>query len=218
MRQVSAAFFLLMCITAGSQLASTAHAQVQYPVGPPTPKPDDLAKTRKVDLWNNAELFTAQTEIVEIQADRLMTRFKSSADSETRTLMYTREWNPCRTMRNSDTAVCAGPLKFPLEPGGRHSYANLPNTTGRSHFSATCEVRSTEKVTVVAGTFDAVRIECSGFYNRVFDGDWSGKFTEALWYSPAMSRIVKSQFNDFTRTGSAFTKNQTELVEFISGK
>ena len=220
MRHFPAAFIVSMCVAVFAQLALTAsvYAQVQFPVGPPTPKVGDIAKTRTVDLWNNTEVSTSQSDIVEVQADRLVTRLTSSASSETRTLLFTREWNPCRTMLNSDTLICTGLFKFPLETGKKHSYDKLPNTVGRSHFSATCEVKGAEKVTVAAGAFEVVRIECSGFYNRVFDGNWSGKFNEVVWYSPAISRIVKSSYNDFNSSGSAFAKTQTELVEFIPGK
>lgn len=220
MRQFLAAFLVSACIPAFAQGAPAAHAnaQVQFPVGPPTPKVGDIAKTRTTDLWNNTEVSTSQSDVVEVRTDRLVTRSKSSASSETSTLLFTQEWNPCRTMRNSDTPVCAGVFRFPLVAGAKHSYNRLPNTTGRSHFSANCEVTGTEKLSVVAGTFDVVRIDCSGFYTRVFDGSWGGKFSEVIWYSPAISRIVKSGFYDFQANGTPFTKSQTELVEFIPGK
>ncbi len=218
MRQFLVVFIASVCVPAFAQVAPASNAALQFPVGPPTPKVGDIAKTRVVDLWNNSELLTGHSELVEIQADRLITRYRSSVNPEVRTFRFTREWNACRTMRNSDAIVCMGALKFPMEVGAKHSYDKLPNSSGRSTFAGNCEVKGAEKVTVGAGTFDAVRIECSGFYNRVFDGNWSGKFVETLWYAPSISRPVKSQYTDFNASGAVFDKNQTELVEFTPGK
>lgn len=195
-----------------------ATAQIQFPVGLPTPKVGDLAKYRTLDLWNNSELSASENELVEISANNFVTRFKSSVNSEPSTSRSDRSWNACRSMRNSDAIVCEGSLRFPIQSGNKHSYKDYPNDTGRSKFDAACEVIGQEKVTVSAGIFDTIRINCAGFYTRIFDGNWSGKFNSITWYSPAINRIVKSQYFDFNAGGTAFNKNQTELVEFTAGK
>lgn len=195
-----------------------AYAQVQFPIGFPAPKVGDTAKYRTVDLWNNKELSTSQTELVEIQNDRFVTRFMTSTDPAPRTVYFTREWQPCRAMRNSDQTVCAGSFKFPMQLGNKHTYEKLPWTNGDGHSTATCEVKAEEKVSVPVGAFDTVRIECAGFWNRVFNGNFSGRQTEVYWYAPTIGRLVKSQFMNFTSSGSPFDKTQTELVELTAGK
>ncbi len=199
-------------------VSALAGAQVQFPVNLPTPKVGEVTKYRTVDLWNNKELSTSQIELVEIQNDRLVTRLTSSVDPSPSTRTFTSEWQPCRSMRNSDQLVCAGALKFPMQLGGKHSYDKLPWPSGNGHSSGACEVKAEEKVTVPAGTFDAVRLECSGFWNRIFDGTFGGKQTELFWYAPAIARIVKSQFFDFTSSGAANTKSQTEMTQFTAAK
>ena len=121
-------------------------------------------------------------------------------------------------MRRSDEVVCTGSFKFPMQAGNKYNYEKLPWANRDGHSSASCEVKGEEKVTVPAGTFDAVRIECSGFWTRVFNGTGSGRQTEAQWYAPSINRFVKSQFSDTFGGGAPNTKNQTELLEFTAGK
>lgn len=206
------------CAAAAILLAPAfVRAQVQFPVGMPTPKVGEVAKYQTTDLWNNKELSTTGTEVVELQPERIVSRSKRSDQAEPRTTLATREWQPCRTMQNSDKLVCAGSFKFPMELGGRHKYENLPWPNGNGHSSAECEVKALEKVTVKAGTFDSVRIECGGYWNRVFGGVVSGRQVETLWYAPSISRMVKSQYTDYNSgIGGVFNKTQTELVEFIA--
>ncbi|MES2280364.1 MAG: hypothetical protein V4542_03045 [Pseudomonadota bacterium] len=225
MRHFPAVFMVSTCVAVFAQLAlaARANAQVQFPVGPPTPKVGDTVRYRTIDLWNNSELSTEQSELVEIQADRFTTRFKRSTESEARTRLFNREWQSCRPMYNSPELLCAGPLKFPLQAGAKHTYDKQPWTSGFGYDAATCEVKGEEKVTVAAGTFDAVRLDCTGFWNRVFNDqprarDMTGKITFSVWYSPAISREIKSQYASFNRSGSQDIRSQTELLEFIPGK
>ena len=194
---------------------SATLADVQFPVNVPMSKLGEVAKYRNIDLWNNKELWTSEVEIVEVRPDQFVLRVSSSDNPQPRTSQFTREWQPCRTMKNSNQSICAGALKFPMQLGNKHSYENLPWTNGNGHSSGSCEVKGQEKVTVPAGTFDAVRIDCGGYWNRVFGGVFSGRVTETHWYSPKISRLVKTQFTDYNSgSGGVFNKTQTELIEF----
>lgn len=208
-----AVFFTVLGLLA----ASAARAQIQFPVMQATSKAGEIAKYRTVDLWNNSELSVSENVLVDIEADFFVTRLTETANSAPRTLRASRSWNFCRSLRNSDKTVCDGSLKFPMQPGNKHSFKEVPSGNGLSHFSASCEVVGEEKVTVPSGTFDTVRINCAGFYQRVFDGNWNGRFNTVSWYAPAISRVAKSQYFDFNGS-SAFNKNQIELVEFIPAK
>jgi hypothetical protein len=192
-----------------------ACGQVAFPVQAPTPKVGEVAKYRNVDLWNNRELWTGHSELVEIQADRFVTRVTSSDNPQPRTSYTTREWQPCRSLQNSDQLVCTGAFKFPMQVGDKHSYEKLPWPNGNGHSSASCEVKGEEKLTVAAGTFDTVRIECSGHWNRVFGGTFSGRLVETYWYSSKISRWVRQQYTDYNSGGGGvFNKTQTDLIEF----
>ena len=192
-------------------------AQIQFPVIQPTSKVGEIAKYRTVDLWNNSEQSVSENVLVDIEADYFVTRLTETANPAPRTIRASRSWNFCRSLRNNDKTVCDGALKFPKQLGNKHSYKELPWANGLGHFSASCEVVGEEKVTVPSGTFDTLRINCAGFYQRVFDGNWNGRFNTVTWYAPAIGRVTKIQYFDFNGS-SAFNKNQTELVEFIAGK
>ena len=109
-----------------------------------------------------------------------------------------------------------------MRVGSKHTY-KLPSSSGTSYDSATCEVKGEDNIRVAAGSFDTVRIECGGFWNRIVGDIRSGPMSTISWYAPSIGLVVKSQYFSFngigTPTGSLpYTKNQTELVEFVAGK
>ena len=184
----------------------------------PTPKVGEIAKYRDLNLWNNTELRTLQSDLVEVTDARLVTQVKTSTNPAPRTISFNRSWNPCRTLRNSDKAVCDGSIKFPMQIGAKYDYTDLPWPNGQGDSSMKCEVKGEEKLTLQAGTFDAVLIECSGFWKRRFEGSSTGRTSETLWYAPSIGRMVKSQFVSLFQDGSPDIKTQSELVEFIPAK
>jgi hypothetical protein len=73
-----------------------------------------------------------------------------------------------------------------------------------------------EKVTVPAGTFDAMKIEVKGFTNgQNLRGRWSTQTTDTIWYAPAVKSHVKWLFEDVNSTS---TYKNTELYELVSYK
>ena len=67
-------------------------------------------------------------------------------------------------------------------------------------------VRSVEKVTVLARTFEAFRIDSKGYWRNDGSGR-NGRFTVTNWYSPAARNIVKTDYDDGKHPTT------TELVE-----
>jgi hypothetical protein len=206
---VSAAFFPL----------TAAAAETPAVAELPAPKVGDVWKFRKIDLWNNSELETYERELVEIQPDHLVYRGKSAPNAEAKTFYHGRSLASCRKMRDSDEENCTGALAFPLRVGDRNSYAKRPWNKGDGHLSADCEVKGIESVTVPAGTFDAFRVDCDGTWQRVFDitptTGVKGRFEERLWYSPKVGHYVKFTYISYRPEGGAYTREQTELVEFV---
>ena len=66
-------FFMRVLAAVGVALAS-AFVSAQAPAGAerPTPNVGDVWKLRTIDLWNNNELSTTHSELVEARADRLV--------------------------------------------------------------------------------------------------------------------------------------------------
>ena len=197
---------------------AAAQAQVQFPVPMPRPTLGDISVFKTIDLWNNTERSQSRSEVVEVTKDNIVLRSTSSTRPEPTTLRYTAHWGPCRSLQNSTEVICAGALNFPMNVGGKHAYTRLPWPDGRGHSSGDCVVKQEEKVTTAPGVYETVVIECTGYYNRVVEGSFSGRQRELYWYAPSIGRVIKSEFYDFDTSGRPFNKTRTELVEFIPGK
>lgn len=183
----------------------------------PTPKIGQIATFRTVDLWNNKELSVGVNELVAVEGENMVIRTKVVGRDAVTTGRADKSWNICRSMRDSDKLNCQGALKFPMQVGSKHSIKERLWCDGTGYDNATCEVQAEEKVTVPAGSFDTLRVVCSGWWTKVFEGSYGGRFNETVWYAPSISRAVKFQNNIFHSSGRLDIKNQTELVEFVAG-
>jgi hypothetical protein len=208
--------FMRVLMTVGAALAA-AFVSAQAPVGAerPTPNVGDVWKTRTIDLWNNSELSSAHSELIEARADRLVFRTTVAPSGEVLTLSFTRDLQPCRAMKDSTVEVCAGSLKFPLRVGEKHQFEKLPWANGEGYFSQTCEVKGQESIKVAAGSFDTYRVECTGTLTRVVGNAFTGRVEETLWYAPKAHRAVMTTYTDYRQSGGMFNRRKTELVEYL---
>ena len=208
-------FILAALLPLGADAGTETSAVAELP----TPSVGTVWKYRVLDTWNNTELRQFEEELVEIQADRLVFREKRPGAAEPKTAYYGRSLASCRRLRGSEEEMCTGAFAFPLRVGDRTSYQNRPWASGDGHSSAECAVKGVEAVTVPAGTFDSYRIDCDGNWNRVFETGprqgMSGRFQETLWYAPSVGRSVKWNYNGYGSSGRIYTKEQTELMEFV---
>lgn len=193
--------------------APASYAQLSFPLQLPDSRIGEVARYKSTDLWNNKQLRTSDIELVDVTADQFVVRVSSSDSTAPRTAYFTRQWQPCRTLQGADKAVCTGSLKFPLQIGDKYSYGKLPWPNGQGTMSANCEAVAEDKITVPAGSFDAVRIECSGYWNRVFGGTFGGRTKEVVWYAPAATRMVKYEYTSYDSAGKLDVRELTELLE-----
>jgi hypothetical protein len=208
----------ILSLVAASMICAGANAQVQFPVMQPSPKVGEVARYRTIDLWTNAELSKTENELITTSDDRIVLRVTSTAYSEPRISNFNRSWNPCRSLQNSENVVCVGVLKYPLEVGAKHEYKDLPWPDGIGVTSMKCEVKGEEQITVAAGKFDTVRIDCSGYWSRKIGGVEAGRASEVVWYSPIHGRSIKSTYASSTDKGSPYHKTATELTAFLPAK
>lgn len=197
-------------------VAPSASPQIIFPIEKPSFKPGDRWTYRRIDGWNNTERSRTEIEFVSTEPERWVFRSKNASGAFT-TFRTNFDLQPCRAMRGSDQEVCTGAFKFPMSADFQNTYDKLPWMNGEGHSSARCEAKGNEDVTVPAGTFPAIRIECKGFWHRVFDlqqGGRSGRQEEIYWYSSVAKRPVKSQFVNSRPDGNPFDKWIDELVEF----
>lgn len=113
-----------------------------------------------------------------------------------------------RTTRDGDSLI-----QFPIEAGKKYNikfkWVSSNGGEGRSDLSAT--VKTLEKIPVAAGQFEAFRIEIQGWW---YNGNYSGRQQQTLWYAPDVKRVIKSEHKDFQSNGSPFNHSVVELVEF----
>lgn len=195
--------------------APAAVGQIKFPLEQPSVKVGDKAKFRFIDLWSNRETSTGESEVVEVTETQVVTRSTNSASPDARTNYANRQLQPCRSMQGGTVQVCGGSLKFPMSLGDKHSFDKLPWVNGQGYLSEQCEVKAEERVQVPAGTFDTVRIECTGFWTRVFGGSGTGRVVETVWFSPTVGRTIKSEYIAYTTAGKLDVRQRTELVESI---
>ncbi len=143
------------------------------------------------------------------EADRVTVSVASSASAmgTERTELYTRDGNGLRHPLNShgflveyEFAAAYPAYQFPLETGKSWSMRVMATVTGtkqRRSVRVDAEVLGPERVTVPAGTFDAIKIR-----RQVYAGDEDTPHNETQiveedWYAPALGRTVRS----VTRSG-----------------
>lgn len=206
-------FLLGLFAIAGTAAPQGTVAQSAPAAERPSPKVGEIWKFRSIDLWNNSEVASTQVELLEVQADRLISRSTNSTSGEITTVQHTLDLQPCRSMKNSDKVVCGAAFKFPMRVGDKHSFEGLPWPNGEGYFSESCEVKAYESVKVAAGTYEAFRIECTGTLTRVINGSFSARVDETFWFAPRANRVVMSTYADYRSNGGIYNRRKTELVE-----
>ena len=209
----------ILVLALSGLVCSAATAQIQFPLSRPNLKVGEVAKYRTIDLSKKTEISTSERELVQVSDEKLVERETSSVSPSPRDISYNRFWNSCRSLQYSTKVVCDGALKFPMQVGAKHEIKEHPWSNGQGHSSMKCEVKGEEKLTLAAGTFDTLRIECAGFWTDVIGNPrYAGQQSEILWYAPASGRIVRTQFTSLMSSGRPDRKTQTDLVEFITAK
>lgn len=209
--------FKQLCIAAALVVFNPAWAQSLFPVAQPVLQIGDAWTGQTTDLWNNTLLRTSDSTYVATESDRSVFRGSTSTEPAPVTFLQTKDRQNCRSMQGSTALVCAQWFAFPMTLGQKTKVEKSPFLSGEGFNDATCEVMAEEKVTVPAGTFDAVRIDCKGFWNRVFNGSNNGPFTQKIWYAPAVKAVVRQDYEDRNR-GAVFNKNRFELTAFVPAK
>jgi hypothetical protein len=151
------------------------------------------------------------------------------------------DWSRVRNVNGKETVVNQ-PLAFPLAPGKSWTleyHEDHPNKAHRfEEWKSPYAVIGTEKVTVPAGTFDAIKIEAEGHWRaelepsttvvqgaqttaaatsmqtearKVVAEPVEGRTYKALWYVPAQKRWVKSVEEYYGGNGVRNERYTTEL-------
>ena len=197
---VVALFFLPTAIA----LAETPPARVEAP----EVKIGDTWTFDHIDGWKKERDYTSVTTVVSLEDNGSRTETITRTDNGiVATNTRTKDLN--QMIRDTPSGkFIATPyiptFSFPLE-AGKTWEQEVANTRSRDLsrkviWQAQGKVIGWEKVTVPAGTFDALKVVIKGYY-RGSDAhnSWSGERTDTVWYVPEARRYVKWIYMDVPR-------------------
>jgi hypothetical protein len=215
------------------QLPIALHAQLAQ-AAPGTPRPQPVINVggrierpdiRVGDSWRYqvTDKLTNLTQAVSIEvttvtADRIQTQ-SSRPGAAGATEVWDRDWNQLKQGETEYTPYYPV-LQFPLERGKQWSgKAQWRISSGLIHHHVTSQVAAWERVTVPAGTFDAVRIEVRGNFTESQSLAYypqQGSISNVIWYAPAVGQIIKKELThrDFTVAANGQVYERWELVEY----
>lgn len=123
------------------------------------------------------------------------TTFSSARDGRPpHDLVFDGQGNATRV--GNDTWVPSmGSLCFPMTVGKSWDFHHVHRfDSGSLDVSGHAEVVAFERVQVLAGTFDAFKIESRGVNNKMLERLYSAPFRATYWYAPSVKRVVKSKY------------------------
>ncbi len=128
-------------------------------------------------------------------------------------LRLTRDLNPRETPLNTQWET--EPLRFPMRVGAQWQYSarvHFKDNGSQARMKTQVRVEAWERIRVVAGQFDAFRLQAKSTITGTSyggSGQLNGESTAVYWYAPAARAIVKST------TRSTYRGESTvELVDF----
>jgi len=156
-------------------------------------------------------------EVATVTGERIYTRTSASGGGSL-VDVWDRNWNQLRHGENDLTPFYPS-FQFPLEPGknwsGSVKYVEGDVITE----SAKARVSGWERITVPAGTFDAVKVVLTGHFTGPPLGlgqTSTGSTERVVWYSPSVRQAVRMDIarRDFATTRALNLSERWELTEF----
>jgi hypothetical protein len=194
----------------------------------PTLKVGDSWTYDRTDGWKNLKEYTTVVVVTEVSDTESRSEGKRSDNGQVATVFRNKDLNRVRT-EVGDRRFLAEPYyplySFPLETG-KSWEKEVTFTRSYDDWKVVSKMKGQvlgwEKVSVPAGTFEALKIVLSGSYNGSGGpntggaGRWTGQQSETIWYAPEVRNAVKSVYED--GGARSITKTILELVEYKVGQ
>jgi hypothetical protein len=206
---------------------SAPHARSVFTVGGSITRPDiragDRWRYRVTDQYTNLAQ-SISIEVVTVTESRINARIlqpdlDAAPPAAAEAIgVWDRDWNPL-----SQGAIEYQPyypvLQFPLEPGRRWSGGvQWYSGSGTLRHQLTMQAAGWERVTVPAGSFDAIRISARGHISETGSRNYyaqSGTVSSVIWYAPAIGQIVRKEIDHRDNSPIALG-NLSERWELVS--
>lgn len=201
--------FIQLLMAASIALAGQmAHAQLAFPVPRPDVKVGDRWKVLSLDGLSKLQEDWLEQTVSEID-DRAFTIVGKTSAGAQPDQRYDRDWNAFQDVKGKQELQVR--VVFPLEVGKtwdtKYEWINPRGHHGRMEMSF--KVGSAERITVPAGTFDAVPIDGRGYWYNLTTGS-SGAAIEKRWYAPSARAMIRRTW--VTRNANG-TPDQNRLFE-----
>jgi len=190
-------------------------------VGGPVERPD----VRLGDRWTyrvtnllNKTTRSSTLETTAVTASRIETR-RTAGDGTTADQGVVEEWD-----RDWNLLQAAGvqfkpsypTFRFPLEKD--KSWSGSVSWTGSgvtTQHDLKLRVAGWERVTVPAGSFDAIRVNVRGYiHTTTGSGFGQGTIKDTMWYAPAIRQIVKHEIDQQIFRSSFIRNERWELTHY----
>lgn len=143
--------------------------------------------------------YTVERKIEAVSSDRMTVSMRNLNSNYVRTIEYDHQWNAISVRgARGEGSDYAPPIKyydFPLQPGKTWKYVsterNIKSGNVREH-TIMAEVGGWEKISVPAGTFQAIKIMIKNELRDLNTGKTTYG-TDTSWYAPEVGRSVKSE-------------------------
>ena len=202
-----------------AQSAPTSKVEV------PTIKVGDAWTFDRTDGLKNVKEYTSLVTVTAVTDTEMRSTATRSDNGQIATIIRNKELNRLATETTIGKSV-ADPYypsySFPLEIGKTWDKEVTFTRSNEPDWKVVTSLKGRvvgwEKVTVPAGSFNALRIEVLGFYHgwkgsASGAGRWSGRSIDTAWYAPEVKNIVKSIYEE---SGGAMYSSKVifELVEY----
>jgi hypothetical protein len=164
---------------------------------------------------------TTERKIVSVDSETLVMTSTNiySKRRTTRTLEFTHEWNLIRTRNADESGVDYSPpikyFEFPLYSGKTWQQSSVEKnikTGAKREHTLTGVVGGWESVTVLAGTFQGIKVTIESELLDYATGEKSTG-TDVSWYVPELRRSVKSQTTSRNSQGIE-ERQQIQLIQY----
>lgn len=229
-------------------LAAVQPQLVTFTPGQPVDKPalyagDQWYYKNTVELQGRFSETHDESTVVRTQSDALVLKVHLlDSPLQPTELMMGDDWSRFRSIDGHEQVVNR-PFAFPLTSGKSWTLDYRESNPNRNFSSeqvvTTYKVTGFERVTVPAGSFDAIKIEATGHWtatlasvvngvattrsdvqgvavtnrlDRQLPGDATGRLYKAYWYAPAAKRAVKVVEESYN-SGGVRTESRTAELE-----
>ena len=220
------AVLLLGAAIAGNGLAEPPPSAPGSParIERPEIKVGDSWTYRVTDTYTNLVQGTYVVEVTAVTADRIQTRrshFSSATGAAGSEVLesWDRDWNQL-AQGGVEFQPFYPTFRFPLESGKQWGGAARWRTgSGIMNHKVTAQVAGWERITVPAGTFDAVRITRRGNFIEGQSINYyagNGTVSDVLWYVPAIGQVARKDIRhrDVSNTRYSDLAERWELLEY----